>query len=592
MVNLKRAAVVVAHVTPASVTPAAWFLRQKNEHLVLRLRMVAHRRARGQSVCSQRPRPAVLLLVGLTACLPIVVAPGYAGSAHELCAARRASVPASSSKDQTVSGWFEPHEGFDVYDRLTRPQTAAAQWQLFTSPAATHSWDNVSVHADLVRLGLFVHAVWNIDQRAETFEVQVYLRMQWQDDRMCFNGTRLPPRESVRSERSDGAQHSTPARGSEPAVIELDEMSMVNTTTGVSILQSLWLPDIHFVNSIRTGDEAVPDADLLSVDEFGNVTWSRRFIVTLSAQFKFGNLPFDQQSLDVILESYRMPSTAMEIEWACMLNKDECLYSGISPSVSDNPEWGFRNITGKEQLWFDMVIEAAPSTSPGFSRALFRMDVERRREVWLHAYILPSSLLVFISYMGLFIGNHNPGRPGVHAVTILTHLTIDASIRAQLPSISDSTWITEYQSSMLNFHVVIFVEFCIVHYAHRQKKKLKKKRLQEKQVFLDAMRLDLQLHSMGDSERHAVDKLLRVVPNGWNATGLLPSERRSRSRGTAATTSTDTGKDKRLRKVQQNLELSDKQLEQVIRECGSTLLASTPRLSAAELVTLCYGGAF
>jgi hypothetical protein len=61
----------------------------------------------------------------------------------------------------------------------------------------------------------------------------------------------------------------------------------------------------------------------------------------------------------------------------------------------------------------------------------------------------------------------------------LTHLTIDSSIRSQLPSISDDTWITTFQSGVLYFHVTIFVEFCIVHYAYRQKKKLKKMKRRE-----------------------------------------------------------------------------------------------------------------
>jgi hypothetical protein len=39
--------------------------------------------------------------------------------------------------------------------------------------------------------------------------------------------------------------------------------------------------------------------------------------------------------------------------------------------------------------------------------------------MWTKSYIVPSVLLWFISYMGLFIGNHNPGRPGVHALTIV-----------------------------------------------------------------------------------------------------------------------------------------------------------------------------
>eukprot|EP01046_Picozoa_sp_COSAG06_P005961 COSAG06_NODE_273_length_18671_cov_15.620201_6_plen_201_part_00 len=187
----------------------------------------------------------VLWLLLAACCSPTVAAPGDDVVPHSLCAARRAAMPAARSKDQIVAGWLQPLDGFDVYDRLTRPQTAASQWQLFSGPAATQSWDNVSVPADLVRLGLYVNAVWSVDQRAGTFEVQAYLRMEWHDDRMCFNGSRLPPRAAVRSDpNSDVPQHSQRRRDDAAAVIELDEMSMVNTTTGVSLLQSLWLPDV------------------------------------------------------------------------------------------------------------------------------------------------------------------------------------------------------------------------------------------------------------------------------------------------------------------------------------------------------------
>ena len=45
------------------------------------------------------------------------------------------------------------------------------------------------------------------------------------------------------------------------------------------------------------------------------------------------------------------------------------MYSGIADAVSHNPEWSFRN-RSKEELWFDMDIEAAPTTSPVRDRDL------------------------------------------------------------------------------------------------------------------------------------------------------------------------------------------------------------------------------
>ena len=62
------------------------------------------------------------------------------------------------------------------------------------------------------------------------------------------------------------------------------------------------------------------------------------------------------------------------------------------------------------------------------------IEVQRQEAMWITSYINPSWTLLLISYLGLFIGNHNPGRPGVHAITILAHLTIDSSIRAQVRS--------------------------------------------------------------------------------------------------------------------------------------------------------------
>ena len=120
---------------------------------------------------------------------------------------------------------------------------------------------------------------------------------------------------------------------------------------------------------------------------------------------------------------------------------------------------------------------------------------------------------------------------------------------------------------------------------------------------------------MEDPERRAVEELLRAVPNGWHASGLLPAEKASTSSlGASTSAASDSNranksdaaarysgrgsgggggglhKDKRLVKVQQNLDLSDEQLEQVLGECGSALLGRAPKISATDLVTLLYGG--
>jgi hypothetical protein len=357
---------------------------------------------RAAAMAAQARRLVLALILGLAA--------QPAGGASEGCAARikanhmsalcqsRRKRYAETHQERVVDGWV------DSYDRLTRPALA-------TKMAALGDDRIHGKHVDHenISVGLFVNQVWDIDQRAGSFKVQAQLRLLWQDDRLCFDGSNLHhPR------------------------INLDEQSMQNLTTGVSILESLWLPDVHFHNSIHSGTEEQPDAQLLRVSECGEVLWARRFIVTLWVDFRFQQLPFDSQRLNLELESYRMPVDDVVLKWTggCDHGSD---YTGVADQ--SNPEWKFTDTAAEDTRCNTSVItHLAPGSNERFSRAVMSIEVQRQEAMWITSYINPSWTLLLISYLGLFIGNHNPGRPGVHAITILAHLTIDSSIRAQVCS--------------------------------------------------------------------------------------------------------------------------------------------------------------
>ena len=315
----------------------------------------------------------------------------------QLCQERRKRDP-QKNLDDVVDSWMES------YDRLTRPALATKM-----ATVATHGIHDKQIDHENISVGLFVNQVWDIDQRAGSFKVQAQLRLLWQDDRLCFDGSNLH------------YPH-----------INLDQDSMQNLTTGVSILEGLWLPDVHFHNSIRSGSEEQPDAQLLRVSECGDVMWARRFIVTLWVHFDFTQLPFDAQHLKIELESYRMPVEDVVLKWTggCDRSAD---YTGVANQT--NPEWQFADMSsddGFQTCSTTVNTIVAPGSNQKFSRAQMNIKVKRQENMWITGYINPSWTLLAMSYLGLYIGNHNPGRPGVHAITILAHLTIDASIRAQV----------------------------------------------------------------------------------------------------------------------------------------------------------------
>ena len=540
--------------------------------------------------------------------LPIAILLG--GAATEACMSpppsllcqRRKNMSAHMNRKDIIESWQEmpnPLNGSDTihYDLYTRPAVATAvyNWSSHHSDSTTRPELSNPVEAENVKLELFVNSVWDIDQRSGSFQVQAHLTMDWQDDRLCFNSGLL---QDVAVTDNLGHQN-----GDECFRIQIDEAAE-QQRQGLGVAQTLWTPDIHFVNSIKAGDSEEADASLISVTDNGHVTWRRRFILTLSSDFDFTNLPYDRQVLSIYLESYRLPASAMRIEWSKRHKTDglNIHFGAVGSEMANpnhNPEWCFRKegLKGDEddckhskqdensRVWshtgiyncqddhadgFERPADCIDGSKDGAykQRAFLRLQVQRQTEMWKSAYITPTMLLLLLSYCGLFIGNHNPGRPSVHCLTILAHLTIDASIRAQIPSISNETWITKFNEGVLYFMVLIFIEYCIVHYAYRQKKKLKRAKHREQEVFLDAVKLRIQMKAMSEDQRCALEALLEAIPNSWLA-------------GAGEVT------DKRAKKVQQKLGLQDDQLEVLLNNCAQLL--RSPQMTASELMGMCYG---
>jgi hypothetical protein len=76
----------------------------------------------------------------------------------------------------------------------------------------------------------------------------------------------------------------------------------------------------------------------------------------------------------------------------------------------------------------------------------FGQVLKRQTHSWVFGAILPSVILCMISYLGLYIARDNPGRPGVHCVTILAHFTLDSSMRTQIPHVGKNMWIDHFQT--------------------------------------------------------------------------------------------------------------------------------------------------
>eukprot|EP01045_Picozoa_sp_COSAG04_P031193 COSAG04_NODE_5685_length_1527_cov_1.037815_2_plen_87_part_01 len=76
-------------------------------------------------------RSALPPLLFLAAARPAGAPAVEPGPLSALCAKRQAVLPPQRSKEAVVASWTQhAGEDFDPYDRLTRPSTAAKQWEL------------------------------------------------------------------------------------------------------------------------------------------------------------------------------------------------------------------------------------------------------------------------------------------------------------------------------------------------------------------------------------------------------------------------------------------------------------------------------
>eukprot|EP01044_Picomonas_judraskeda_P013198 COSAG03_NODE_1970_length_3278_cov_72.680403_1_plen_438_part_00 len=336
----------------------------------------------------------------------------------------------------------------DGYDRFQRPNLAIG------SPTNDTA-------ADTVRVGLYINQLWGFNEIDGTFMIQAYLTLGWRDPRLCFDDTHMP----------GGGKRSSIERKS----VELDLNNRVEIKSGVDRLHELWLPDVNIENSVRSAGNVEPDADLFKVYSNGSIEWSRRFVVTVSADLDFEKLPFDTQFLYVNLESYRMPADDLLLKWDL-----HSFPHGLDREFN-NPEWEFYtqrqhndDPSSSEKLATYCGWSSAPDYDPKlpirshcnrhctklcevntrqyagdtdqFSRVRFSMVLKRQTHSWVFGAIVPSVILCLISYMGLYIARDNPGRPGVHCVTILAHFTLDASMRTQIPHVGKSMWIDHFQT--------------------------------------------------------------------------------------------------------------------------------------------------
>ena len=287
---------------------------------------------------------------------------------------------------------------FIGYDKLERPL-----WN-------TTSRVNVTVSLSMISLS-------DIDAKANTYALAVYLRQAWTD-----------PRLDADEQLFDG----------------VDSLTSVRIDCG-----RIWTSDIFAQNAVKVRRLAATTCKLY---RDGSILFSQKLMWTLKTTFDLHEFPFDEQRLIVEMLSFSYGEDEL-----CLSPENGSLWNP-SPSLN-SPLFLLQNYGGHQ----DSVV-LRPRDAP-YSRVIGFMVVERRYVNWIVRVVVPLALLVTFAQFLYFVDMRAaPARVAGALTTVLTCATFNLIAVQDVPKLNYSTVLDIFVLSAFAFALVCAFEYALVQY--------------------------------------------------------------------------------------------------------------------------------
>lgn len=254
-----------------------------------------------------------------------------------------------------------------------------------------------------VAVGLFLIDLRGIDDARRTFNADLGLNLSWNDPRLVADGAR----------------------------------SLAGCTLPLS---SIWHPRAVVLNEFSLNQRVL---DEVTIRDDGSVFYRQRLVGDLTFPFSLREFPFDRHDLEVALVSYAYGPE----EVSFVVNRER---SGRSEELSI-ADWS----AGAGA----MVSEPLYLASQGrkLSRISFTMEVIRQRGFFALKVFLPLTLIICMSFAGLWINpSYLPPRIGVATSAVLTLIAFQFSLGYLLPRLP---YLTRGDRFVLGSTALVFLAF-------------------------------------------------------------------------------------------------------------------------------------
>jgi hypothetical protein len=262
-----------------------------------------------------------------------------------------------------------------------------------------------------VKFLIFVLDVDDIDDAAQNFTANVYMRLEWEDERLA-------------------------SKQSSPRQVPLGEV---------------WNPQVIIANRVGLVSKSLPE--MVTVFPDGKVVYQQRYTGKLSQPLKLSDFPMDKHTFTIQFVGTGGTS-ADELEF---IPGDAIASDIVGGAIADElslPDW---EITKSEALpFFYRPIEQI--NTPGFA---FRFEARRFISYYIWQIVLPLSVVVFMSWAAFWIKRSETGiRIAVATSSVLTliaHRFVLASLLPRLPYMTRMDYFTVGSTILVFLALVVVV---------------------------------------------------------------------------------------------------------------------------------------
>lgn len=226
-------------------------------------------------------------------------------------------------------------------------------WAVTPAAPRPNAGGPVKVAVDTV-----VNKIYQIDTIAESYTIDAYLTLTWNDPRLA---DLLPAGREKASYFNDQA----------------DEL----------LAKDVWWPMPEFTNMIGSRD--IVNREVF-IKRNGDVSVIEHFAGTFTSDMDFRKYPFDRQEFKVIIESFSYDETEMEfVSKAAVYQKEQV----------ENPEWDFTDPNGAA------VRHEYKEWPKAYSSYTFRIEADRKYGYFIWQFFFPLAMIVVASWIVFWISD-------------------------------------------------------------------------------------------------------------------------------------------------------------------------------------------